>query len=202
MFRTESFGLGLGAIGLLVVLWVPRVRDLLEATMSLHMLVQLPLLAFAGYCVGVAWRQQQGGLSNAALASLQRWNVGGATGVVFAGIVMVFWMLPRGLDTARFSGVADVAKFVTIALAGLAVALSWSRMHVIARGVIHLEVIATLFRFGWGYLSTDSRLCLAYLSDDQQRTGEWLLWLGAVYALIVVWRPLVGSRAGQQVTSP
>ena len=59
---------------------------------------------------------------------------------------------------------------------------------------MHLEVIATLLRFGWGYLAAEERLCLAYLSGDQQRTGELLLWAGAAYALAIVWRPMFGAR--------
>jgi hypothetical protein len=53
-------------------------------------------------------------------------------------------------------------------------------------------VIATLFRFGWGYLAADERLCLAYLVVDQQRTGEILILSGAVYAVTVAWRPMFG----------
>jgi hypothetical protein len=58
---------------------------------------------------------------------------------------------------------------------------------------VHLEVIATLLRFGWGYLAAEERLCLAYLADDQQRTGIILLWLGGLYAVAVAWRPMFGS---------
>jgi len=64
---------------------------------------------------------------------------------------------------------------------------------VIARAVVHLEVIATLLRFGWGYLAADARLCLAYLADDQQRAGVLLLVLGAFYAVAVTWRPMFGG---------
>lgn len=53
-------------------------------------------------------------------------------------------------------------------------------------------MIATLFRFGWGYLAADERLCLAYLAEDQQRAGELLLWLGVAYAVAVAWRPMFG----------
>jgi hypothetical protein len=79
--------------------------------------------------------------------------------------------------------------------AGFAVALSWPRCPLIARAVVHLEVIATLFRFGWGYLAADERLCLVYLINDQQRTGEILILFGAVYAVAVAWRPMFGASA-------
>jgi hypothetical protein len=66
---------------------------------------------------------------------------------------------------------------------------------ILGTAVVHLEVIATLFRFGWGYLAADERLCLVYLINDQQRTGELLLWLGAAYAIAVAWRPMFGASA-------
>jgi hypothetical protein len=82
-----------------------------------------------------------------------------------------------------------------VPLAGLAVALSWPCLPVIARAVVHLEVIATFFRFGWGYLAAEERLCLAYLAGDQQLTGELLLWLGLGYCVAVAWRPMFGAPA-------
>ena len=64
--------------------------------------------------------------------------------------------------------------------------------------MVHLEVIATFFRFGWGYLAAEQRLCLAYLADDQTRAGVLLLWFGVVYAVTVTWRPMFGPAPHQQ----
>jgi hypothetical protein len=181
------------AISVWIALAAPAFRTGLESSMVLHMLVQLPLLAGIGYCIGAAWRGARGGgVAARSLAGVQSFNAGGATGVLAASFVMVLWMLPRFLDLARLDATVDAIKFVSVPAAGLAVALSWPRCPAIARGVVHLEVIATLFRFGWGYLATDERLCLAYLVDDQQRAGELLLWLGAAYAVAAAWRPTFG----------
>lgn len=183
------------AASLWLALVAPPLRAWLESSMALHMLVQLPLLAWIGYFLGDAWmRSRHGGAAARALAGVQSFNAGGATGILAASFVMLLWMLPRCLDFARLDASVDAIKFVSVPLAGLAVALSWRQLHAIARAVVHLEVIATLLRFGWGYLAADERLCLAYLADDQQRTGELLLWLGAAYAISVVWRPLTGSN--------
>ena len=100
-------------------------------------------------------------------------------------------MLPRSLDAARLDLMVD-ALTLTVPIAFGAAGASWPRCPAIAP-VIHLEAIATLLRFGWGYLATEQRLCLVYLLDDQQRAGELLLWLGAAWALAVVWRPMFGS---------
>jgi hypothetical protein len=184
----------LWAGSLWIALAAPALRSALEASMATHMLVQLPLLAAIGYFAGAAWmRSRPESAASHALAGAQSFNAGGATGLVAASFVMILWMLPRCLDLARLDGMVDAIKFVSVPLAGMAVALSWPRLPAIARGVVHLEVIATLFRFGWGYLAAEERLCLAYLASDQQRTGELLLWLGAAYAIAAAWRPMFGG---------
>src|SRR4029079_828223 len=127
------------------------------------------------------------------LHSAQTLNAGGITGLVFSSFVMILWMLPRLLDEGRLDGEGDAIKLLSVTAAGLAVALSWPRVPVIARAVVHLEVIATLLRFGWGYLAADERLCLAYLAHDQRRTGLALLWLGGIYSIALAWRPMFGD---------
>lgn len=186
-------------VALWLMLAAPPLRTWLESSMVWHMLMQLPLLAGVGYLVGVAWLQARSdGLAARTLKLVQSFNAGGATGIIAASFVMLLWMLPRGLDSARLDIAIDGLKFATVPLAGLAIALSWPRLPVIARAVVHLEVIATFFRFGLGYLAAEQRLCLAYLTDDQARTGELLLWLGVAYAVSVTWRPVFGPAPRQQ----
>jgi len=187
------------AMRLTAVFWLwlllatPPLRAWLESGMALHMLVQLPLLAFAGFITGRIWLHAQTGTVAARLRDgLQTFNAGGLTGIIIASFTMLLWMLPRFLDMARLDPVTDILKFLSVPLAAIAVTLSWPRVPVIARAVIHLEVIATLLRFGWGYLAAEERLCLVYLSDDQQLTGTLLLWLGALYAIAVTWKPMFG----------
>lgn len=183
----------LAAAALWLVLGVPLLRGWLESSMASHMLLQLPLLAAIGYGLGWAWLQSRpGGAAARALRTAQSLNAGGVTGILAASFVMVLWMLPRCLDLARLDVEVDALKFLSVPLAGLAVALSWPRLPVIARAVVHLEVIATLFRFGWGYMASEERLCLAYLAEDQQLTGILLVYLGAAWAAAVAWRPLFG----------
>lgn len=183
-----------GVACLWLVLAIAPVRGWLESSMASHMLVQLPLLAGIGYAWGRAWMRAQGKPARAR-ACVQSFNAGGVTGILAASFVMVLWMLPRLLDLARFDVFIDAIKFIAVPAAGLAVALSWPRVPVIARAVVHIEVIATLFRFGWGYLAAEERLCLGYLASDQQSTGEILLLLGTAYAIALAWRPMFGGAA-------
>jgi hypothetical protein len=185
--------IALAAAGLWLVLLVPPLRAWLESSMALHMLAQLPLLAAIGYGLGWAWLQSPAkGMAARALGTVQSFNAGGVTGILAASVIMVLWMLPRCLDLARLDIEVDALKFLTVPAAGAALALSWPRLPAIARAVVHLEVIATLLRFGWGYVAADERLCLAYLADDQQLTGMLLIYLGAAWSIAVAWRPLFG----------
>ena len=197
--RIDPARAALTACGLWLLLATPPLRTWLESSMALHMLVQLPLLAVIGFAVGRAWTDPRPvGIAARSLGFIQSFNAGGVTGIIAASFVMVLWMLPRFLDAARLDPATDAIKFVAVPLAGLAVTLSWPRLPVIAKAVVHMEVIATLFRFGWGYLAAEERLCLAYLADDQQITGTILLWLGLVYSIAVAWRPLLGGAPRPQ----
>src|SRR5262245_41676639 len=176
------------------LLWLalaaPPLRGWLESSMALHMLVQLPLLAWIGYCVGSTWDRSR------PLAALKSFNAGGVTGLIIASFVMLLWMLPRPLDLARLDAGIDALKFFSVPVAGIAVALSWPRVPAIGRAVVHLEVIATLLRFGWGYLAAEQRLCVSYLADDQRVTGILLVCLGAAYAVAVSWEAIFGKKWG------
>jgi hypothetical protein len=177
-----------------LALAMPPVRAALEASMTLHMLVQLPLLALIGWVVARAWCDARAhGAASRALGCIQSFNAGGITGLIAASFMMLLWMLPRSLDLARLDVSIDALKYLSVTAAGAAVAISWPRLPAIARAVVHLEVIATFFRFGWGYAAAEERLCLVYLAGDQQRTGELLLWLGGLYAVAVTWKPMFGG---------
>lgn len=160
------------------VLWLlllmPALRALLESNMTLHMLVQLPLLTLAGILLGAAMPER-------VRARLRPWNLHGITGLLLASVTMTLWMLPVALDAALDQPVVAAAKFLSLPLLlGLPCALSWPLSGFIMRGVFIIELIATLFRTGWLYLASPARLCTSYLLDAQQTTGEGLLVAGAL----------------------
>jgi len=154
--------------------------------MSAQMLVQLPLLAGAGYLLGLA-------LPARATASLASWNHRGVTGFVLASLVSAYWMLPRLLDASVTEPAIAAAKFLSVPLlVGLPLAQSWPRSGFVVRGVFLLELIASLFRLGWLYLVSPLRLCNNYLLDDQQRLGQILIALGAILLLWIAWKLVWG----------
>ncbi|HEY8587233.1 MAG TPA: hypothetical protein VIL60_11000 [Rhodanobacter sp.] len=159
---------------LFVAMLLPPARQWLEGSMTLQMLVQIPLLVGVGYLLAPAIPQRID-------AYLARWNHGGITSVVLASLVGLFWMLPRSLDAAVTEPWMAIAKFVSLPLLlGLPLGLGWPRMGFVVRGVFLLELIATFFRLGWLYLVSPVRLCNNFLLDDQQRSGEYMLVIGGL----------------------
>lgn len=184
-------------VGLLLcgVLATPPARSVLEATMTLQMLVQIPLLAVAGWFVGLA-------IPHRIAAAVVRWNGGGIPGLLLATFVGMVWMLPRMMDASVDEGWFTLAKFVSVPLLiGVPVALSWPRAGFVARGVVLLELIATAFRLGWLYLVSPMRLCSNYLLSDQLQLGKYLLGIGIAASLALAWTLMWGHIRVEYVES-
>ena len=166
-----------GAALLFLVLLAPPLRHALEASMTAQMLVQIPLLAAAGWLAAMA-------LPARLSAAIGTCNEHGIGGLVLATLASAFWMLPRALDAAVTDPSISLAKYLSVPLLiGLPLALSWPRMGFVIKGVLLLEGIATLLRLGWLYLVSPERLCNLYLLDDQQRLGRLLLLIGTALFL-------------------
>lgn len=178
------------AVLVYVLLAIPPLRQSMEASMAMHMLVQMPILALLGAAAAVGlrdgWRRCQ--CYPAYRAMMDR----GLAGILFAGLVLTAWMIPRVVDASVNHWQAAVAKFLLLPLSGAALASAWPRCPPIAKVVIHLEAIASLLRFGWAYLAAPTRLCSAYLAGEQEFVGAALLFCGGSYALLVASRPLFG----------
>ena len=178
---------GLAGTVLWAALAVPPVRHALESTMTVQMLVQIPLLALAGW-----WLAR--GTPDSLGRRLAAWNHGGISGLLLASLTSMVWMLPLAMDAALDDPRFTLAKFLSVPLLiGAPVALSWPRAGFVVRGVVMLELTATAFRVGWLYLISPVRLCSNYLLDDQERLGKILLALGLVILLLLVWKLMWGD---------
>lgn len=175
------------------ILWaalaVPPMRHALESTMTLQMLVQIPLLALAGW-----WLAHD--VSDRFNRKFAMWNHRGISGLLLASLAGMVWMLPLMMDAALDDPRVALAKFLSVPLLiGAPVALSWPRAGFVVRGVVLLELIATMLRLGWLYQISPLRLCANYLLDDQQRLGKILLVTGFAILLVLVWK-LMWGRIG------
>lgn len=183
--RVQAFtgSVALPALGF-VVLATPPARQWLEATMSAHMLVQIPLLVACGF------------LAVRALDIRQRERLltvlGGALPcVLLALIASSYWMLPRALDAALGDWAVEAAKFLSLPLlVGAPLALAWQRLGLIGRGVVWTNFFSMLAVLGWLYIAAPVRVCNSYSAFEQEQAG-WLMvalalglfvaWLGALF---------------------
>jgi hypothetical protein len=157
-------------------------RALIEQSMVLHMLVQMPLLVLAGACAAAAWTPMRE----------LRWNRFGLTGFMLSQCIVAYWMIPAMVDRAVVMPSADAVKLTTLWIAGVALRLGYRQA----------PPVVQLFFIGYGlpmmawlglYLaSTDLRLCNAYSLQSQWRAGWGLMGLtavlGAAWAVGLRWR--------------
>lgn len=174
-------------VGWIVVSATP-VAAWLESSMLLHVLVQLPLLAWAGWLGGAL-------LPSPWVEWLNRYNRRGVTGVVLVSGVAFFWMLPSALDASLDSGFFAAAKAVSITLLiGTALFVTSRVWHPLLKGLFLLEAWAMLARLGYVYAISPDRLCTNYLFGEQQLLGEALLWLAGAWAVLWTTRIMTGPN--------
>ena len=163
----------------------PPVAALFEASMQMHMLVQMPLLAVCGgYWVYRSARLQ---------GVMARVDPSGGIAVVFGSGWMIYWMLPLSLDLATFEPAMRLLKIVTVPVCvGAALTWAWLQLGPIGRGVMLLEGWAILGRLGWVLSISPVQLCSNYLVDDQQRSGSLLLGAALISAVPVALWALFG----------
>ncbi len=145
----------------------------LASTMVGHVLVQIPMLVAVGFALGQCVKPRIG-------RALANFNAGGIPGILLVTFTLAFWMIPRWLDGSITSAwIADAKYYTLVLLAGMPLALSWSRLHPVARGVVKIEFLAMLLRLGWLYQISPVRFCNNYLLTDQ-------VWLGRGMILVAI----------------
>lgn len=184
MDRAALAFIGWGALFVLL-------RPILEARLVTHVLVEYPLLLALGAVVG-------GGRCG---ASIQAWNRGGASGIVLAGAILTFWMVPRAIDTSVGSIDYALVKFVSLPVAGAALATSLPATPWLARQMLAVHAIAMATAMGWLYLVLPQRLCLRYPRNDQDEMGVALIILSVLAFVVWLVHFSTSSTAKREATS-
>ena len=166
------------AAALLIVLALPPVHSAMVASMTRHMLVQLPLLMAVGWLVAAALPQHW-------TMRLGRWNALGLTGLMGTALALGLVMIPRVLDLVLVDGRVELAKWLGMVACGVLLRLSWQPAGLLVQGFFLGNLLPMMAVVGDLYSSSPVRVCNAYLLGDQERLGQWLVWLAA--ALAAVW---------------
>jgi hypothetical protein len=165
------------AVTLLAILPLPAPRRLLELSLVSHIVVQMPTLVFCGWIIARRFALILEPIG-------KNWNAGGITGLIVALDIFAFWMLPRSVDGTVQTTAYEVAKFLTLPIAGAFLALSWSRLHRLAVGVLKANVVSMLLVLAWIYSASPVRLCNSYLRSDQDILGYTMALIAVVLSAI------------------
>ncbi len=158
----------------------------LTSLMSLHMMVQIPLLVLAGvFAEQAAWCRREPSASTASDTKRGPWscNEYGVPGLLLASLVGTAWMIPKALDDALTDWRVATFKYVGLPAAGWVLSASLR----LAPAVIKLFFLGNFCWMaaivGMLYLDQPVRLCNAYLLDDQDWAGRGLIALAVILPL-------------------
>lgn len=156
-------------------------RTELTALMSLHMLVQIPLLVLAGI-----FAQQFYFISkNPKPKQNKAWNYNeyGLPGLILVSLVGAYWMIPKALDDALVDWRIAAFKYFGLPICGWILMASVRRANVVIK-VFFLGNFCWMSAIvGMVYLDQPIRLCNAYLQSDQDWAGRGLIALAIVLPL-------------------
>ena len=185
----QSFAHGMGRFGLpaalvlLAALASSPGRNFLEASMARHMLIQFPLLMLCGAWLASglsAVLAKSGAVRQIAASS---WNAHGMTGLFGTALVLGVLMIPRVLDLALVNPWIELSKIAALVACGVAVYTSWRPAGWVVQGFFLGQLLPMMAVAGTLYESSPTRVCNAYLLDDQVLLGQSLVWIAASIAL-------------------
>lgn len=161
-------------------------RGPLEASMALHMAVQLPMIVVAG------------ALAGAGLVGLGRWDAHGLVGLTWLLLASAYWMVPRALEQSLTMPLAELGKFVSLFLAGFLLPGALARAAAVIQLFFLGNFCAMMAIAGMLYQDMPQRLCNAYTLDDQVITGVGLVVASiGIAAAWCTWQlPALGGYAG------
>lgn len=158
------------------VLLLAPVRQAIEASMTLQMLVEFPLLLVMGFVATVLAARRNG--RSRAVEAVTRM---GLVPLLCFSLGLMFWMVPLALDLARLDVDANATKYVSLIFAGAALRPGLKRAPTPVLLFFAGNLVWTLATVGLLFHDTQSRLCANYLLADQ-----WLAGCGLIaYAVAV-----------------
>ena len=158
-----------------LALLVAPLRHVLEGSMALHMLVELPLLLASGWAAGAVLARHH------LPAGLPRMiDANGVLGLAFASCVGALWMIPSMLDLSLLDAGVQWAKYSAWWLAGVLLRSSWRRTESEIAAFFLGNMAWMLATAGLLYQDEEQRLCVSYLIDEQTTTGQGLIVLALV----------------------
>jgi|SRR5690625_2513085 len=165
---------------LYVILLFPPVLNFLESIMITHMLLQLPLLIFAGWLIGKVITEKYKDF-------FDKWNANGVPGMTLVFFVTMYWMLPRAMDEALLFWPVEFFKLVGLPLlVGIPLRDSWNKLKEVGQSFVFLNYLPMFGLMGWLYIDTPVQICNSYLEAEQQILGWGFLVITVAMVLYLI----------------
>ncbi len=210
MNRSRMVGpvsLGLAVVCLALALGL---HDTLTGLMSLHMVVQIPLLVLGGVFLEQAWhagrqprapsmasapasKAQQAAVAESGSTRKRLWwkstsgerirwsyNAYGIPGLLLVSLIGAGWMIPKALDDALVDWRIAAFKYLGLPVCGWLLSASLRQANVVIKLFFLGNFCWMSAIVGMVYLDQPIRLCNAYLQDDQDWAGRGLIALAIV----------------------
>lgn len=158
-----------------IILVSPPIDNYLDVVMARHALIQIPSLLLCGYLAGIK-------------INTLSFNPYGLSGLIFFTGTLIFWMIPRSLDSTVLFNSIDQIMHLNMFVAGFFLRSSISLIPFMVKVVYLIQFIAMCAALGILYLSINSWLCAVYTIEQQKETGRGLLFISiAVFLLLIFW---------------
>jgi cytochrome c oxidase assembly factor CtaG len=199
-FRTSDLhiakALSYASSGVLLLTAAAAFRMMLERSMGLHMLVQIPAVTIAGVLIAAALAHCKGACAHVnkapvrdmvqlAANRISQCDQYGIAGLSAFLLLTAYWMIPKALDEVLESSAAESLKFASLFLAGLLLYGALARANRIIRLFFIGNFSAMTAVVGILYQDAPMRLCNFYLRDDQTIAGQGLV--GLSVAIPALW---------------
>jgi hypothetical protein len=161
------------ASALLGLLISPAMLHKMQSQMIWHMGIQIPLIILCGALLIHPWR-----IVIKSLLSFM--DYAGVFSWLSVSGILVIWMLPISLDLAVSSESINIIKIISLLFAGAILNATLNSSHMIVQYFFTINIAWMTIVVGILYQEMPSRLCNAYLLDDQVTAGIVLVGWGAL----------------------
>ncbi len=174
---------------LLIFLSLPPVIDLAESIMSIHMHMQMPLLAVAGMLMTPYLQQKFPSF-------FAKWNANGVPGMLLFLIVVFYWLIPRAMDDALTSIPVEIFKFFSWTfLIGVPLRDSWPKLSKLVKNIIYIILSIVYIGMAGLYIFSPDQLCNNYLIVEQRTLGWGFLLIAFCILLYFIQTLFINDEA-------
>jgi len=156
---------------LFIFLALPPVAQLAESIMTIHMHMQMPLLAIAGMLMTPQFKHWFPRF-------FAKWNETGIPGILLVLIVAGYWLIPRAMDDALMYLPVEIFKFFSWTfLIGIPLMDSWPKLTKGWKNIIFVTLGSLYLLMAIVYMFAPDQLCNNYLIVEQRTLGWAFLFI-------------------------